>query len=960
VLGSALLMFVLTAGLLWEGNHQTKSPFTYWYTLTLLLIAVSVSGMMIQSSRDSLLNWTCRITQYLSGIYMFIAALTSKRMAGVSRITFGKMIHEARYRSGVAVAIVLGVTAFRLIFLQMLGTHVPFLMLYPAVILAALYGGWQAGLVGTVLSAVLIDYFWIEPVDRLAIGELADWISLFLFLLSCLMTIWIIELLNRARTHAFASEMKARLATEREMATVALRKSEEYLKFQAHLLANVSDVIYATDLQMRVTFWNFAAEKIYGWKKEDVLGKSVFEFVGSEIDLTMRDKLVQELHEKGQVNRQIEHTTKAGTCIIFDSVTMTLRDENGITTGFVDVNRDITERKRVEEKLRANKEDYRRIVQTANEGIMTTDVSGTITFVNAKMSTILGYEVAELIGKSGLTLIPPEENDLSEGRIEKRSAGLTESYDIKFIHKNGNIIWAHASGAPIYNLEDQHVGNLGMYADITERKKAEEALEFQARLLSEVHDAVFSSDSNFTITYWNQAAENMFGWTKEEVLGKNSGELLKPKLKSSSRDQERLKIRSANHWEGEVQYIRKNGTYFYVDVNATVLKDAKGEGIGQVIAARDITEHKHVEAELRKSEERFRLALKNAPVSVATQDCNLVYLWAYNQQTRRPDEIIGKTDSDLFSPEDIGWLTDIKRKVMETGSEEHVAHWLTSNGKRIFLDLHYEPIRNPAGAITGIGIAAVDLTEQKLAEEAIADYIDELTSANKELESYAYSISHDLRAPLRAMKGFSYFLLEDYSEKLDTQAKEYINRIIISSDKMSELIEDMLSLAKISRQEVVPHEINLCFIAEAVVNVLCQGDPTKKVDVVIAKDLNTRGDSRLLEIAISNLIGNAWKYSSKTQNALIEFGAMEKDGHQVYYVRDNGTGFNMAFAGKLFEPFRRFHSETEFPGTGIGLAIVKRVVEKHGGAIWAESEVGKGATFYFTLVLANIKVGGRR
>jgi light-regulated signal transduction histidine kinase (bacteriophytochrome) len=259
------------------------------------------------------------------------------------------------------------------------------------------------------------------------------------------------------------------------------------------------------------------------------------------------------------------------------------------------------------------------------------------------------------------------------------------------------------------------------------------------------------------------------------------------------------------------------------------------------------------------------------------------------------------------------------------------------------------PLKNLDGQVIQWFGTNTDIAERKLLEEQLARQVSELASANKELESFSYSISHDLRAPLRAMKGFCNILQEDYNDKLDALAQEYLGRIINSSNKMSDLIDDILNLSKISRQEVILKEIDLSIIADGVVVSLRQADSANAVEVVIARDLKTYGDSHLMNIALSNLIGNAWKYSGKTPGAKIEFGSIEKGGQTIYYVRDNGAGFNMKFANKLFEPFARLHSDREFPGTGIGLAIVKRVIEKHRGTIWAESEIGKGATFYFTL-----------
>ncbi len=250
---------------------------------------------------------------------------------------------------------------------------------------------------------------------------------------------------------------------------------------------------------------------------------------------------------------------------------------------------------------------------------------------------------------------------------------------------------------------------------------------------------------------------------------------------------------------------------------------------------------------------------------------------------------------------------------------------------------------------SGFRVAITDITEQKRAEDEVRQYVDELASANKELESFSYSISHDLRTPLRAIKGFSSILAKDYSEQFDAEGREFLQRINAGADRMSELIDDMLSLAKISHQEMNLQEIDISGLAGAVVNELRLTDHTRKVDVIITQNLKATGDLRLLRIALSNLIGNAWKYSSRSDCAKIELGVMEQDGETVCYVRDNGSGFDMSQVHRLFAPFQRLHSESQFPGTGIGLAIVNRIIRRHGGRIWAEGENGKGATFYFTL-----------
>ena len=225
----------------------------------------------------------------------------------------------------------------------------------------------------------------------------------------------------------------------------------------------------------------------------------------------------------------------------------------------------------------------------------------------------------------------------------------------------------------------------------------------------------------------------------------------------------------------------------------------------------------------------------------------------------------------------------------------------------------------------------------------------ELETVNNELESFIYSISHDLRAPLRTMGGFAKIMKEDYSGSLDEQGRDYLRRIRIGSEKMTRLIDDLLNLSRISRQEISRVNVDLSKLARSVVSDFRMSDPGRNVDVVVAEDLFVDADHRLMEVVLSNLLGNAWKFTSTTEHARIEFGATQQDGKTIYYVRDNGAGFDPRYMEKMFWPFHRLHSDQEFEGTGIGLAIVERIIRRHGGKVWAEGEVGEGAAVYFTV-----------
>jgi len=264
------------------------------------------------------------------------------------------------------------------------------------------------------------------------------------------------------------------------------------------------------------------------------------------------------------------------------------------------------------------------------------------------------------------------------------------------------------------------------------------------------------------------------------------------------------------------------------------------------------------------------------------------------------------------------------------------------------------------GKLTGFQGYIIDITERKKAEERIItlnqeleqrvlDRTIQLEASNKELEAFSYSVSHDLRTPLRGIDGFSLALIEDYHDKIDEQGKKYLQRIRLAAQNMAQLIDDMLGLARVNRSEIDIQQVNLSEIAREIAHNLHGTQPERMVKFIIQEGIEARCDSHLLRIVLENLIGNAWKFTSKHPTARIEFGMQLQKDTAVYFVRDDGAGFDMKYAQKLFGAFQRLHTAIEFQGTGIGLATVQRIIHRHGGRVWAEGEVEKGATFYFTL-----------
>lgn len=231
----------------------------------------------------------------------------------------------------------------------------------------------------------------------------------------------------------------------------------------------------------------------------------------------------------------------------------------------------------------------------------------------------------------------------------------------------------------------------------------------------------------------------------------------------------------------------------------------------------------------------------------------------------------------------------------------------------------------------------------------LAELKAELDAANDELAGLSYAIGHDLRAPVRAIKGFSEAVLEDYAGELDPKGQDYLRRVSAAASRLSTLIDDLLQLSHVTRADMQRAPVDLSSLAQSITRDLARADPSRQVTSITAGGLQAAGDERLLRMALESLLGNAWKFSSKVAKPTVEFGSLLIDGEQTYFVRDNGAGFDPAYAARLFSPFQRLHSEEDFAGRGIGLAIVRRIVGRHGGRVWAEGAAGKGATVFFTL-----------
>ena len=496
-----------------------------------------------------------------------------------------------------------------------------------------------------------------------------------------------------------------------------------------------------------------------------------------------------------------------------------------------------------------------------------------------------------------------------------------------------------------------------------------EMLESEARLrriTDNMIDMIVQTDVKGIMEYVSPSHESILGYKPGEMIGKNLLDFIHHK------DQKKLEEALLKAQETftldkiEFRCKNKKGYYIWLESVGNLLYDNKGSISGAIFGSRDVTERKMSEKALRESEEKHRQIMESVEEGYYEVNLKGNFIFFNNSLCR----ITGYSRKELqelnfkkLSP-NYNEISKVFNKVSMTGRPEKslTLPLIKKDGRENFMEISITLITDNHGKHIGFRGLLRDVTERKLAENEIKKMNEELErrvkertaqleAANKELEAFSYSVSHDLRAPLRSIDGFSSALVEDYGDCLDNQGKDYLQRVRTASQRMAQLIDDLLNLSRVSRSEICKEKVNLSNMAQEIMAEFQQDEPDKNVKFNYTSDLVVEGDMRLLRIMMENILGNAWKFTSKNLSASIEFGlhTKEKNGKSVFYIRDDGAGFDMAYANKLFGPFQRLHSPEEFSGTGIGLATVARIINRHGGKVWAEGELEKGSTFYFSL-----------
>lgn len=767
------------------------------------------------------------------------------------------------------------------------------------------------------------------------------------------------------------------------------------------------DAILSTTLDGIITSWNSGAEKILGYTASEIIGKDVAMIIPPHF--VKQDSEILGKIRQGHVvdHYETERLKKNGETIPMSLTVSPIKDTKGKIIGISRISRDITKQKIAEaeikrlnaeldikvlkrtEELQSAKDELSKTLESSNflasiaaniqDPVITSDTNSLITRWNSTAERLLEWKSNEVIGKSTTEVLKIIYNHQSREQILESFAqkGYWQG-EVIYHTKSGKPLHVLATASTMKDAEGNITGNLIIVRDITERILTEKKIREFEHFFNNSNDlsCIANQDGYFEII--NPCFEQTLGYTQNELSKNPFIDFVHPDdIESTMTEYGKLKAgATVIHFHN--RYRAKNGHYLLLDWNAT-----PNPTTGKIYCiARDITDRKKAEDDLsklneeleqkvqdrteqiKKSEAQYRHLFDNNPMPMWVIDLKTfkfldVNKMAIIQYGYSRQEFLNMTAVDIRPKEDRE--TFIKSDHAFTTTKENYKRGIWRHSKKdgtiIQVDINAHEIifeGFPARLIL-----AMDVTDQKEAEEKIkllnenlekkvAERTAQMESVNKELEAFSYSVSHDLRTPLRAINGYSKILEEDYYNILDNEGKRLLSTVQENATKMGNLIDDLLSFSRLGKKEIVKTVVDMMLLVENNISELSKVDQFK-TNITLKKLHPAQADSALMNQVWINLLSNAIKYSLNKPQPEIIIQSEKSDNEIVYSIKDNGAGFDMEYADKLFGVFQRLHSTSDFEGTGVGLALVHRIITKHGGRVWAVGEVNKGATFYFTI-----------
>jgi PAS domain S-box-containing protein len=781
----------------------------------------------------------------------------------------------------------------------------------------------------------------------------------------------------------------------------ALRQSEERYRT---MIMSVGDGVIATDTEGQVELLNPVAEALTGWRQEEARGKpleEIFRIINEETRQTVENPVRRAMREGlvvGLVNHSVLIAKDGSEHPIADSGAP-IRNEKGEITGVVLVFRDqtkeraahfllmveeSTERKRMEEALATERRFLRQVIDTVPAFICVKTEAGPYALANESLAKAYGTAVSAVEGKSDLDFSPtPEEaaafrKDDLEVIHGQRTKTIAEE---PITYADGTVHWYSTTKIPIIDPDGSCSKALVVAMDITElrehREHLQELVERRTAELTASQAALIEAQSvaHSGSWEWNAVRDEITGseefYRLFDVAPEGIARFSQFVERLHPEDRERVLRDVADALQQDrpydTDYRVKLGDDGWRNINARgrAFTDTAGKAVSLVGTCLDITERKRGEEALRESEEYAIQIIESSHdcIKVLDLEGHLLSMSPGGQILLEIDDITTYLNTlwvDFWKGADREGAVEAIAKASQGATGIFTGYCETAKGTPKWWEVLVTPIKDADGTIERLLAVSRDITERKRAEEEVRRLnveleqrvhtrTAELQVANEELEAFTYSVSHDLRTPLRAMDGFSRILLDEHASHLPPEVQRYLNLVRSNTLQMAHLVDDLLTLSRLGRQSVIQEQVNPAALLRDALDLLRNEQDGRHVKITVGDLPTCQGDRALLKQVFVNLLSNALKFTRPRDPAIIEVGSSRKDGENVFFVRDNGVGFDMRYVGKLFGVFQRLHRSEDYEGTGVGLAIVQRIVHRHGGRVWAEAEPDKGATFYFTL-----------
>ncbi len=924
-------------------------------------------------------------------------------------------------RYGAAVSLTAAAIVVRLAFLQTLGSRASFVTFVPAVTLAALYGGFRAGLLATMLSALAADYFWIAPRGGFFIQEPADWAGIGIFLASGTLIAGVVEAMHRARAHLHAAEAQARIAAERARAEQVLREGEDRMRFA---LETIQVGAWDLDLADHSAFRSPAHDRIFGYA--ELLPRWSYELfldhVLPEDRATVDAKFRQATATHSDWNLECRIRRADGQVRWIWAAGRHRQDRLGGWQRMAGIVQDITERKQAEEALRTREQHFRTMADAIPQLAWIARADGWLQWYNRRWYEYTGTTPAQMEGWGWQSVQDPAAlpKVLEQWKV---SIATGEPFDMTLPLRGADGVFRPflTRVMPLKDEQGHVLQWFGTNTDVSEQQRAEDELKrahnesevrvrartadlhaasrYARNLLEASLDPLVTINPLGKITDVNRATELVTGVTRERLIGSSFSDYFTDPAKAETGYHKVLADGLVRDYPLTIRHT--SGRTTDVHYNATVYRNEAGVVKGVFAAARDVTERKRAEAELVRYRDHLEelvrqrtgeLEAANAQLrlqlTVLQSTANAIVItgrdgaiqWVNAAFTRltgyRPEEVVGQNPRVLKSGlHDAAFYQGMWRTIL-TGRVWHGE--LVNKRKDASLypeEMTIAPVTNAAGAITHFVAVKQDITERRDAEEALRQSAQELARSNQELQQFAYVASHDLQEPLRAVTGYLGLIEERYRDVLDDKGRHHIAGAVEGAARMHTLINDLLDLSRVGTRARAFEPADLNTVLDAALSGLSTS--LREAGARITHDPLPRliVDAGQMTQLLQNLIGNALKFRSEAkpeihvgarrvasaERRVPEVGAApaaaERPGavrHRaldvwLISVRDNGIGIEPQYFERIFQIFQRLHTRKQYPGTGIGLAICKKIVERHGGRIWVESQPDRGSTFCFTL-----------